>query len=286
MYLDPYKLLQMVKWSEMWFMHTHFISQRCSRELCLSSDVCCIQVVGAVTSPSKPTQPFPAYLCFQLPFLSKVDLLLNTSFPYQRGPFSFCSTSGRRVRVMWLSVTLGRNRKIRGKRPDKRPSREMDRQHTQVKTGGCVVGKGECAEGGTLTLPEEKQGALGETVLQSAERAWPGRAQAGHAWLSSTLCPCRDVLFSWQHLLLLYTACDRSCCFSLGRRYQSLPSSFPTVMNFSAHITGQLHHEVELQPSPVSRKAGITSCSSNLQSGGLKMPRCILYPRFQSMPHG
>lgn len=137
-----------------------------------------------------------------------------------------------------------------------------------------------------MTLLEEKQGALGESVLQSAERAWPGRAQAVHAWLSSTSCPCRDVLFSWQHLLLLYTACDRSCCFSLGRRYQSLPSSFPTVTYFSTHITSQLHHEVELQLSPVSRKAGITSFSTNLQSGRLKMPRCILYPRFQSRPRG
>lgn len=78
-YLDPYKLLQMVKWSEMWFKHTHFISQRRSQVLCLSSDGCCIQVVGAVTSPTKPAQPFPAYLCFQLPFLSKVDLVLNST---------------------------------------------------------------------------------------------------------------------------------------------------------------------------------------------------------------
>lgn len=205
------------------------------------------------------------------------------SFSYRRGPLSFRSASGGRVRVIWLSVTQGRNRKVL---PDERPSRQMDRQQTHMKTGGCVVGKGECAEGGTLALPEEKQGALGESVLQSADRAWPGRARAGHAWLSSTSCPCRDVLFSWQHLLLLYTACDRGCCFSLGRRYQSLPSSFPTVMYFSAHITSQLHHEVELQPSPVSRKAGITSFSSNLQSGGLKMPRGILYPRLQSRPHG
>lgn len=30
--------------------------------------------------------------------------------------------------------------------PDKRHSREKDRQQTHVKTGGCVVGKGECAE--------------------------------------------------------------------------------------------------------------------------------------------
>lgn len=128
----------------------------------------------------------------------------------------------------------------------------------------------------------------------SQQRAWPDRAQAGHAWLSSTSCPCRDVLFSWQHLLLLYTACDRGCCFSLGRRHQSLPSPFPTVHisahisqpHFSAHITSQLHHEVELQPSPGSRKAGITYLSSNLRSGELKMPGCILYPRFQSRPHG
>lgn len=53
--------------------------------------------------------------------------------------------------------------------PDKRPSRERDRLETHVKTGGCVVGKGECAEGATLTLPEDKQGVLGESVLQSAE---------------------------------------------------------------------------------------------------------------------
>lgn len=31
------------------------------------------------------------------------------------------------------------------------------------------MGKGECAEGNMLTLPEEKQGALGESMLQSAE---------------------------------------------------------------------------------------------------------------------
>lgn len=53
--------------------------------------------------------------------------------------------------------------------PYKRPSKEMDRQQMDVKTGGCVVGKGECAEGNMLTLPEEKQGALGESMLQSAE---------------------------------------------------------------------------------------------------------------------
>lgn len=119
----------------------------------------------------------------------------------------------------------------------------------------------------------------------SQQRAWPGRARAGRAWLSSTWCPCRDVMFSWQHLLLLHTACDRGCCFSLGRRYQSLLPSFPTVIYFSAHTTSQPHPEVKLQPSPVSRKAGITSFSSNLQNGELKMPRCILCPRFQSRPH-
>lgn len=88
MHLDPFKLLQMVKWSEMWFKHTHFISQRCSQVLCLSSDGCCIQVMGAVTFPSKPTQPFPVYLSFLLPFLSKLDLLLNTTVSHTReGPF-------------------------------------------------------------------------------------------------------------------------------------------------------------------------------------------------------
>lgn len=83
-YLDPCKLLRMVKWSEMWFKHTHFISQRRSQVLCLSFDGRCIQVTGAVTFPSKPAQPFPIYLCFQLPFLSKLDLLLNTTVSHTR----------------------------------------------------------------------------------------------------------------------------------------------------------------------------------------------------------
>lgn len=78
-YLDAYKLLQMVKRSEMWFKHTHFISQRRSQILCHSLDGHCVQVTSTVTFPSKPTQPFPVYLCFQLLFLSEVDLLLNTT---------------------------------------------------------------------------------------------------------------------------------------------------------------------------------------------------------------
>lgn len=63
--------------------------------------------------------------------------------------------------------------------PYKRLSRETDRQQMDVKKGGCVVGKGEYAEGGTLTLPQEKQGALGESMLQSAESV----ARQSPGWL-------------------------------------------------------------------------------------------------------
>lgn len=100
-------------------------------------------------------------------YVSKLDLLLNTTVSYTREvPFPSAQLVVGGSESYWLSVTLGRNTKTL---PYNRPSREMDRQQMDVETGSCVMGKGECAEGGTLALPEEKPGALGESVLQSAE---------------------------------------------------------------------------------------------------------------------
>lgn len=266
----------------------HFISQRTashrhSQVLCLSWDGRSFQVRGAATSPSKPTQSFPVYLCFQLPFLSKLSVSSPEchSLSQQRGHFSCSSTSGGRARVTWLNLTLGRKPKIL---PSKSLSREVDRQQKLVKTRSCAVGKGNVLrEVLCLFLGRNRMSLV--RACCSQQRARPGRDGAGHAWLSSTSCPRRDVLFSWQSLLLLYGDRDGDCCFSQSRSCQSHPPSLPTAPYFSAHITSHAHHEIEVQPSPVFRKDGITYFSSTLQSGELKMPRCFLYPSFQSRPH-
>lgn len=167
--------------------------------------------------------------------------------------------------------------------PSNSPRRETDRQQKLVKTRSCVMERENVLKE-VLCLFLGRNRVPLVRVCCSQQSAWPGRDRAGRAWLSATSCPCRDVLFSWQHLLLLYRACDGDCCFSQRRRCQSLPPSFTTPLYFSAHITSQVQHEAELQSSPVSRKDGITYFSSTWQSGEVKMPGCFLCPRFQSRP--
>lgn len=167
--------------------------------------------------------------------------------------------------------------------PSRGLSRETDRRQKLVKTRSCVMERGDVLkEVLCLFLGRNRVSLVRACCSQQSAR--PGGDGAGRAWLSTISCPCRDVLFSWQHLLLLYGVHDGDCCFSQRRRCQSLPPSFTAVLYFSAHITSQVHREAELQSSPASRRDGITYFSSTLQSGEVKIPGCFLCPRFQSRP--
>lgn len=260
----------------------HFISQSCGWVT--------LPLLGWLQFPaeggsnlSPEAQSFPIYVCFQLPFLSNLSVSSPKchSSSHQQGLLSFCSASGGGPRVTWLNPTLGRKPKTL---PSKSLSRETDKRQKLVKARGCVVGRENVLrEVLCLFLGRNRMSLV--RACCSQQRAWPGRDRAGHAWLSSTSCPCRDVLFSWQHLLLLYRARDRDCCFSQGRRCQSLPPSFLTAIYLSALIASQARREDTLQPSPVSRKAGITCFGSTLHRGELKITGCFLHPRFPSRPH-
>lgn len=136
---------------------------------------------------------------------------------------------------------------------------EVERQQKLEKTKGCEVGKGNVLMRVLCLFLGRKRMMSLVRACCSQQRAWLGRERAGHAWLSSTSSPHGDVLFSWQHLLLLYRARDRDC---LQRRCQSLVPSFPTALHFSAQITSQTCHHVtnidRFQPFLMSRMAGIT----------------------------
>lgn len=146
-----------------------------------------------------------------------------------------------------------------------------------MKTRGCVVGQGNVLrEVLCLFLGRNRMSLV--RACCSQQRAWPGGDRAGHAWLSSTSCPRRDVLFSWQHLLLLYRARDRDCCFFQGRRCQNLPSSFPRNTYFSARQATKFNSNLLQYPERLELFAAG-------QHGELNMPGCFLYPICQSPPH-
>ena len=94
--------------------------------------------------------------------------------------------------------------------------------------------------------------------------ARPGRHRAGHAWLSSTSCPHSDVLFSWQHLLLLRGASHGGCCFSQRRRCRAflLPSPEPCIsqLTLPARHTMKLNSNLLQYPENIELLISVQTC--------------------------
>lgn len=263
----------MVKWQKRPFKDMYFVLQRCSWVLCLYWDRCSFQLRGAVTSPSK-LSPSQFACIFSCQFWANSPYLLpDVSLSQQRGPLPLCSSIDGRAGVIWINLTLERNRKTS---PTKSLNGDTDGRSLWKQDSVCWV-RGMCW-GRYFSSPWGETGCpWWECAAVSRE---PGQADTGLAtpgW--AALCAPVQLAASSAAVQSLWWG----LCLLPGKEVPESSSFLPHSHVFLSPHHQPGSHELELYPSPVSRKAGIAYFSSTLLSRELKNPGCLfIIPHFKS----